>query len=84
MMNCIRDTASFRENPGGQETVIEGSEAISCRVKSVNHFRITYLTIAEADEEFVSTCDDSGFLKTPKTPATSHSVDYYVKHYIFI
>ncbi|VDH90614.1 Hypothetical predicted protein [Mytilus galloprovincialis] len=26
MINCIRDTASFRENPGGQETVIEGSE----------------------------------------------------------
>ncbi|CAG2191558.1 CFAP44 [Mytilus edulis] len=26
MINCIRDTASFCENPGGQETVIEGSE----------------------------------------------------------
>lgn len=65
--------------------------AISCRVKIVNHFRITYLTIADADEqfamnyeEFASTCDDSGFLETPKTPATLHSVDYFVNHYIYL
>ncbi|CAG2230903.1 unnamed protein product [Mytilus edulis] len=59
---------------------------ISCRAKIVNHFRITYSTIDEAEEEFLinyeessSTFDDSGFIQTPKTPttpATSTSDDY--------
>ncbi|CAC5375848.1 unnamed protein product [Mytilus coruscus] len=65
---------------------------ISCRAKIVNHFRMTYLTIAEAEEEFAinyeestSIFDDSGFIETPKTsatPATSHSVDHFVEYYL--
>ncbi|CAC5378338.1 unnamed protein product [Mytilus coruscus] len=58
-------------------SVRSNNYTISCRAKIVNHFRMTYLTIVEAEEEFAfnyeestSTFDDSGFLETPKTPAT--------------
>ncbi|XP_063448946.1 uncharacterized protein LOC134728306 isoform X2 [Mytilus trossulus] len=64
---------------------------ISCRAKIVNHFRITYSTIDEAEEEFLinyeessSTFDDSGFIQTPKTPttpATSTSDDKFLDYY---
>lgn len=55
----------------------------------MNHFRVTYLTIAEAEEELAINCegsnsafDDSSFLETPASLATSHSVDHFVNYYI--
>lgn len=54
----------------------------------MNHFRVTYLTIAEAEEELAINCeestsafDDSGFLETPASLATSHSVDHFLNYY---